>query len=72
MIEVAHQIEAEPPRRAARDVAVGGEVRIDLDPEREDAGPQHVEARILEREDVVRDHADVVGDHELLEVAPAG
>ena len=71
MIEVLGQLEPEPARGPARDVGVGGEVRIDLDREREDAGPQQRERRIAEREHLVGDHADVVGDHQLLEEAPA-
>ena len=71
MVEVLGQLEPEPARRAARDVGVGGEVRVDLDREGEHAGPEDVERRIRQREDLVGDHADVVGDDELLEEAPA-
>ena len=46
MVEVLRQLEPEPARRAARDVGVGREVRVDLDREREDAGPEDVERRI--------------------------
>ena len=70
VVEVDHQLEAEPSRRAARDVAVGREVRVDLDREGEDARPQDLEGRRLEREDLVGDQADVVGNHQLLEEAP--
>ena len=70
MVEIDHQLEAEPARRAARDIAVGREVRVDLDREREDARPQDLEGRRLEREDLVGDQPDVVGNHQLLEKAP--
>ena len=55
---------------AAGDVGVGGEVGVDLDAEREDARPEHVELRRLKREHLVGDDADAVGDDELLEEAP--
>ena len=71
MIEVLGQLEAEPPGRAAREVGVGGEIGVDLDREREHAGPEQRERRIGEREGLVGDDADVVGDHQLLEEAPA-
>ena len=40
MVEVLGQLEPEPARRAARDVGVGREVRVDLNREREHAGPE--------------------------------
>src|SRR5204863_7147617 len=46
------------------------EVGVDLDGEGEDAGPQDLERRIAQREHLVGDDADVVGNHELLEKAP--
>ena len=47
VVEVQHQLEPEPPRRAARDVRVGREVGVDLQAEGEHARPQHLERRIL-------------------------
>ena len=70
LLEVLDQVEAEPLRHAARDVGVGRKVGVDLDRKREHAGPQHEELGLRQGEHLVRDHADVVGDHELLEEAP--
>ncbi len=70
MIEVLGQLEPQPARRAARDVGVRRKIRVDLDGKSEDPGPQHFERRVVQRKHLVRDHADVVGDHELLEETP--
>jgi hypothetical protein len=71
VIEVLGQLEPEPPRGAAGNVGVGGEVRVDLDREGKDAGPEQGEGRIAEREYLVGDYPDVVGNHQLLEKTPA-
>src|SRR6266508_5782239 len=70
MVEILRELEAEPARRAAGDVSVRREVCVDLNGKREHAGPQNLERGIAQREDLVRDYADVVGDDELLEEPP--
>jgi hypothetical protein len=71
MIEVLGQLEPEPARGSAGDVGVGREIGVNLNREREHPRPQQRKRRVPEREHLVGDYSDVVGDHQLLEEPPA-
>src|SRR5437870_13488724 len=69
-VEIAHEVDAEEERQAARNVAVAAEIGIDLDAEGERADRDPPRPRMPRLEGVVGEWRHRIGNEHLHEIAP--